>query len=117
MTIRRRATGPKGQTPPNAPTTRSASESGFQQAEEGVEKMPGEDARLANNVRREFVKRQVDSTRIDVHAGHGVITLRGVVRKLRGTTFDLRREVDIIKQNITHKYGVRHIVDELELRG
>jgi hypothetical protein len=78
--------------------------------------MPGEDQRLVNNVRREFVKRQVDSSRLDVHAGHGIITLRGVVKRIRGTEFDLRREVDIIKQNIRAKYGVRSIVDELSLR-
>lgn len=79
--------------------------------------MPGEDQRLANNVRREFVKRQLDSTRLDIHAGHGIITLRGVIKRIRGTDFDLRREVEIIKQNIRAKYGVRSIVDELDLRG
>lgn len=79
--------------------------------------MPGEDQRLANNIRKEFVRRRLDSTRLDVHAGHGIITLRGVIKRIRGTDFDLKREVEIIKQNIKRKYGIRHVVDELDVRG
>jgi hypothetical protein len=75
----------------------------------------GEDARLARNVMREFNRRTVDSSRISVHASHGIVYLRGELRGIRGSTTDLEKELHTICQNIRRRYGVRDIISEVTI--
>jgi hypothetical protein len=77
--------------------------------------MAGEDAKLSRDVLREFTKRSVDSSRINIRAGHGVVYIYGELRGVRGIDIDLEKELNIIILNIKRKYGVRDVVNEARI--
>lgn len=79
--------------------------------------MPAEDIEMRRMALREINKRRVDTTLLDVHAIHGVIYIRGVVRRLRGYDFDLKAEMEIIRRILHQKPGVRDVVIEVTYRG
>lgn len=75
-----------------------------------------EDARMANTIRHEIVKRCIDSSRLEVRVCHGVVYLTGEVRPLRGQAIDLKKEMDILHTVLRGKPGIRDVVDAAYLR-
>jgi osmotically-inducible protein OsmY len=67
-------------------------------------------------IRREFARRPVDTTSVDVYVSHGVVYLRGTVRAMRGHNIDLQQEVSILLTVLKQKSGIRDVVSELQIR-
>lgn len=79
--------------------------------------MPAADNEMRRMVLKEITKRHIDTTLMDVHCVHGVVYLRGTVRKIRGHDIDLKQEVEIIRRILRQKPGIRDVVSELVYRG
>jgi len=79
--------------------------------------VPAEDAEMTRMVRREINRRYVDSTSVDVRVMHGIVYLRGYIKKLPGHHADLGEELDIILRILRQKAGIRDVVCELGLGG
>ncbi|HEY3268864.1 MAG TPA: hypothetical protein VGM37_18260 [Armatimonadota bacterium] len=79
--------------------------------------MSVEDARMANTIRHEIVKRSIDASRIAVRVCHGVCYLSGEARPLRGQSSDLKKEMDILHHVLRGKPGIREVIDDVYLRG
>lgn len=78
--------------------------------------MSVEDARQTRMVQREISKRRIDISRMDIHVHHGVVYLRGTVRPLRGQTFDIKQEFQIIAHILRGCPGIRDVVNEVTVR-
>ncbi|MGQ9524491.1 MAG: BON domain-containing protein [Armatimonadota bacterium] len=78
--------------------------------------MPAEDVQATRMVQRELVKRCIDTSLLDVRVSHGVVYLRGTVRRMRGYDFDLEREMAIICTILRQKPGIREVVNEAVIR-
>ncbi len=68
------------------------------------------DIQAAKLARREFTKRQIDLTLADIHVSHGLVTIRGVVRALRGGPPDVRAEVELVARLLRAKPEIRDVV-------
>ena len=75
-----------------------------------------EDAQHTRMVQRELNKRNIDISLMDVHVHHGIVYLRGTVRKARGMDIDLEREMGIICQILRQRPGIREIINEVVIR-
>ena len=76
--------------------------------------MTGTDAELARNVRREFGRRPMDSTRLDVQVSAGRITLTGTLAVLREQPgVNLQSEVILVTRLLTRDRLVKAIYDQL----
>jgi len=78
--------------------------------------MPAEDAHMTRLVQREITRRYIDSTGLNVKAIHGVVYLRGYIRKLRGHDVDLEHELEIIDRVLRGRPGVRDVIIEVDIR-
>lgn len=78
--------------------------------------MPAEDIHATRMVQRELVKRCIDISLLDVRVTHGVVYLRGTVRRIRGYDFDLEREMAIIYNILRQKPGIRDVVSDVVIR-
>lgn len=78
--------------------------------------MPAEDAHMTRLVQREITRRYIDSTGLNVKAIHGVVYLRGYIRKLRGHNVDLEHELEIIDRVLRGRPGVRDVIIEVDIR-
>ena len=78
--------------------------------------MPAEDARMTRLVQREIGRRYIDASRLDVKAVHGVVYLRGSIRKLRGHEADLDHELQVINRVLRGKPGVRDVVIDVSTK-
>jgi len=78
--------------------------------------MPAEDVHATRMVQRELIKRGIDISYMDVRVSHGVVYLRGIVRKMRGMDFDLEREMAIICNILRQKPGIRQVVNDCVIR-
>jgi len=67
-------------------------------------------------VQREITRRYIDSTGLNVKAIHGVVYLRGYIRKLRGHDVDLEHELEIIDRVLRGRPGVRDVIIEVDIR-
>ena len=80
--------------------------------------MAGEDAHMTRMIQREIGRRQVDTSLLAINVSHGIVHLRGQIKKLRGHDVDLRQELEIIRRIIRSKPGIRDVlVDEIIIRG
>jgi len=79
--------------------------------------MPSEDATMTRLVQREVVRRYIDSSRLEVKAIHGVVYLRGSIRKLRGHDVDLKHELEVINRVLRGKPGIRDVIIDVDIRG
>lgn len=70
----------------------------------------GGDAEVRRMVLREVSKRHVDTSLMDVMVMHGVVYMRGTVRGIRGHSFDLKAEMELIRRILRQKQGVRDVV-------
>ncbi len=79
--------------------------------------MPAEDARMTRLVQREIGRRYIDASRLDIKAVHGVVYLRGSIRRLRGHEVDLDHELEVINRVLRGKPGIRDVVIDVSTRG
>ncbi len=79
--------------------------------------MPSEDSQMTRMIQREIARRNIDISRLDIKAMHGVVYLRGTIKKIRGhENLELRKELEIIHRNLRTKSGVRDVVLDVEIR-
>ena len=70
---------------------------------------PG-DARLTRRVRSEIIRRELDTSRLDVRVIHGVAYLGGELRPTRANRVpDSKKEMEIIETIILQIDGIRGI--------
>lgn len=78
--------------------------------------MPMEDVAMRRQLMHEVAKRPIDYSLLDVHVVHGVVYLRGTVRKLRGTDADPEKEIATLCRIFRQKPGIREVVNEVTIR-
>ena len=78
--------------------------------------MSVEDASQTRLVQRELGRRCIDISMMDIHAHHGVVTLRGTAKHMRGhEDVDIAHEIHVVCQSLRQK-GFREIVNEVIIR-
>lgn len=78
--------------------------------------MPVQDVHMTRLVQREIIRRYIDSSKLDVKAVHGVVYLRGSIRKLRGHDVDLKHELEVIYRVLRAKPGIRDVIMDVDLK-
>ena len=78
--------------------------------------MPVEDTAMRRQLMHEVAKRPIDYSLLDVHVVHGVVYLRGTVRKLRGYDADPEKEIETLCRIFRQKPGIREVVNEVTIR-
>jgi len=73
------------------------------------------DTRLRREIQKELVKRDIESTSINVQVINFVVYLTGEIRPVRGMTLDPRKELGIIEEIIRRFKGVRDVVNEIKV--
>ena len=74
--------------------------------------MTSTDAEIARNVRREFSKRPVDATRLDVQVAQGKVSLAGIVGQLRDQpNVDLKDEISTVIKQLMRDRLVKEVQD------
>jgi hypothetical protein len=69
------------------------------------------DVEATKIVRREFNKRQIDTSLTDIRVSHGVVYIRGSIRPMRNAPYaDVRHEVDIIARALRTRPEIRDVV-------
>jgi hypothetical protein len=77
--------------------------------------MPEEDARTLRSVHRELIRRNVDTSQLDIRIIHGVCYMRGEVHRLRThPEVDLEMETELIRRLVRAQPGVRDLVWEVK---
>jgi len=66
-------------------------------------------------IKKELVKRDIESNLINVTVINSVVYLDGEVRPIRGVTLDVRKERDLIEEIIRNFRGVRDVVNNLRI--
>lgn len=79
--------------------------------------MPAEDAQMTRMVQREVTRRYIDASKLDVKAIHGVVYLRGSIKRLRGHDVDLKHELEVINRVLRGKPGIRDVVMDVSIIG
>lgn len=75
-----------------------------------------EDASAMKLVRTEFGRRLVDTSQADIRVLHGICTVRGVLKPMRGGPGDMKAEVDTIAKVLRQRNGIRDVIMEVTLR-
>jgi hypothetical protein len=78
--------------------------------------MAVEDAAQTRLVQREISRRNIDITQLDIHVHHGVVYLRGIVKRMRGHELDLNHEIQIICHMLRARPDVRDVINEVTIR-
>lgn len=78
--------------------------------------MPIEDIAMRRELMHEVAKRPIDYSLMDIHVVHGVVYMRGIVRKLRGHDADPAQEVETLCRIFRQKPGIRQVVNEVTIR-
>jgi len=73
------------------------------------------DTRMRRDIRKELVKRDIESNYIVVQVTNAVVYLEGEMRAVRGMSFDLRREREIIEEIVRKMKGVRDVVNNVKI--
>ena len=73
------------------------------------------DTRMRRDIRKELVKRDIESNYIVVQVVNAVVYLEGEMRPVRGMSFDLRREREIIEEIVRRMKGVRDVVNNVKI--
>lgn len=72
------------------------------------------DAECTRMVQRELSRRYVDTSLMDIRVIHGVVYMRGIMRRLRThPNVDLERESEIIRKILRQKPGIRGVIWEV----
>ena len=76
--------------------------------------MTGPDAEIARNIRREFAKRPIDTTRVDIQVTGGRVTLAGTVSNLRDKPdVSLEAEMEVIEKLVTRDRIVKALYNQV----
>ncbi|MFA6665447.1 MAG: hypothetical protein WCT06_02625 [Armatimonadota bacterium] len=78
--------------------------------------MSKETAAMVRFMERECTKRNIDITRAVIFASGGTIYVNGIIKKIRGHTFDLEHELGIVTRVVKSKPGVQGIVYDIDIR-
>lgn len=78
--------------------------------------MPAEDVAMTRLVQREIGRRPIDARLLDVRAVHGVVYIRGPVRRLRGHDVNLEHEMEVIRRVLRSKPGIRDVIMDVTYR-
>lgn len=74
------------------------------------------DVEIARLVRREFGRRPVDATRLDLQVSQGRVTLSGIITTLRDQrSVNLKEEIALITKQLMRDRLVREVQDQLRL--
>jgi hypothetical protein len=77
--------------------------------------MRPQDARLTRRVRSEIIRRELDTTRLEVKVIHGVAYLGGELRPVRPRKLeDPKKEMEIIETVILQIHGIRGIDNRIK---
>jgi osmotically-inducible protein OsmY len=77
--------------------------------------MRPDDAQLTRRVRSEIIRRELDTTRLEVKVIHGVAYLGGELRATRAQRIsDPRKELEIIETIIYQLSGIRGIDNRIK---
>ncbi len=78
---------------------------------------PG-DGMLTRKVRSEFIRRELDTSQLEVRVIHGVAYLSGELKYTRARRiWDWKKEMAIIEDLINKIYGIRGIDNRIKLVG
>lgn len=78
--------------------------------------MNAQDVAIARTVRREFGKRALDSTRLDVQVVQGRVTLGGIVTTLRDQRdINLKDEMAMTMKLLTRDRAIREVQESVRL--
>lgn len=75
-----------------------------------------EDLETARMVRKEFARRPIDTSLMTISIVHGVVYLRGSVKPMRGHTFDMKEELEILSKILRQRPGIRDVVIDVTRR-
>lgn len=75
-----------------------------------------EDAEGMRTVRKEFARRPIDISLMNIHYSHGIVRLGGQVKAVRGHDIDLKAELETIAKALRTKPNVRDVVIECIFR-
>lgn len=74
------------------------------------------DVNATKVARREFNKRQLDTTMADIRVSHGVLYVRGTIKTIRGGPADPRSECELIARILRTKPEIRDVVLDCSYR-
>ena len=78
--------------------------------------MSKETAEMVRYLERECTRRNIDISRAVIFAAGGTIYMTGSIKKIRGYTFDLKHEMEVISRVVRSKPHVQGVVLEVEFR-
>lgn len=74
------------------------------------------DAELIRLIRREFAKRPVETTRLDIQVTNGRVILGGTLSNLRDQPLiDLREELNVLEKILSRSSLVKHLTVQVRL--
>ena len=69
------------------------------------------DVRATKAARQEMSRRGIDMTLADLRVAHGIVTIRGTVRPIRGSNIgDVKSEMELIARVLRTKAEIRDVV-------
>ncbi len=75
------------------------------------------DVEATRVVRKEFIKHRVDTTMADLRVSHGVVYIRGLIKREKGAAYvDLKTETERIARIIRQRPGIRDVVIDCQYR-
>ncbi len=75
------------------------------------------DVEATKIARKEFIKHRIDVTMADLRVSHGVVYVRGLVKKEKGAPYeDLRTEMERIGRILRQRPGIRDVVIDCQYR-
>jgi hypothetical protein len=78
--------------------------------------MSKESSEMVRHLERECTKRNIDISRAVVFASGSTLYMNGIVRRIRGHSFDLKHEMEIVTRIVRSKPGVHGIVLDIDIR-
>lgn len=71
-----------------------------------------ENQEMGRTVRREFSRHSIDTSEVIVSANHGVITLHGRVRAMRGHEENFETNTNAMLKTLRQRAGIRDVIAE-----
>jgi hypothetical protein len=77
--------------------------------------MRPDDAKLTRRVRSEIIRRELDTSRLEVKVIHGVAYLGGELKAVRGNKIaDWKKEMEIIENVVLRLAGIRGLDNRIK---
>lgn len=74
-----------------------------------------QDAVLTRDAMREIARRELDTSKLQVHVTHGVVHIMGIAHPLHGHSADPHHELEIISRILRSKPGIRDVILEVDV--